>query len=127
MSARNKHHLRKAFGVICGTLPFIYLGVPISIGASKSRFLKPIADRLVSKFSKWKRNTLSLAGSICLVNSVITDSLVHTMMVYKWPSMLKSIQTAMRNFIGLGIFLGKVTSMLLGLNVVLLRGRGSRF
>ncbi|KAL8542918.1 hypothetical protein ACS0TY_003698 [Phlomoides rotata] len=84
-------------------LPFTYLGVPIFRGAPKACHLKGTADRIISKFACWKGSSLSLAGRACLVNSVIVSSLVHSMMIYKWPkSLLNKIDQAMRNFICTG-------------------------
>ncbi|KAL8527709.1 hypothetical protein ACS0TY_005524 [Phlomoides rotata] len=85
------------------TLPFIYLGVPIFWGAPKGALLRGTADCIISKFARWKGSSLSLAGRACLVNSVIVSSLVHSMMIYKWPrSLLNKIDKAMRNFIWMG-------------------------
>ncbi|XVE86635.1 hypothetical protein DITRI_Ditri18aG0050200 [Diplodiscus trichospermus] len=44
-----------------GQLPFIYLGVPLFVGSAKRRHLQHIADSILSKFSKWKGMTLSMA------------------------------------------------------------------
>lgn len=44
-----------------------------------------------------------MARRICLVESVIMSSLVHSMMSYRWPgSLLKDIDKVMRNFIWSG-------------------------
>ena len=41
--------LRSRTGMKTGSFPFIYLGVPIFIGAPKTRWLKPLADRVLAK------------------------------------------------------------------------------
>lgn len=41
-----------------GTLPFTYLGVPI---APRKAIFQPLADRILSKFSRWKGSSLSMA------------------------------------------------------------------
>ncbi|KAL8524002.1 hypothetical protein ACS0TY_013819 [Phlomoides rotata] len=82
-----------------GSLSFSYLGVPLFKGASRTGHLAALADSIISKFSKWKGHSLSLAGRKCLINSVIAASLVHSMMIYYWPrTLLKKIEDAMRNF-----------------------------
>lgn len=44
-----------------------------------------------------------MAGRICLVESLILGSLVHSMMVYRWPgSLLKELDSAIRNFLWTG-------------------------
>ena len=60
--------LRASIGMCSGSLPFNYLGVPIFFGTPKSRWLKPVADRILSKFDAWKGSTLSMAGCLALIN-----------------------------------------------------------
>lgn len=98
-----KHYFFNALRFAEGTVPFIYLGVPIFLGNPKLLHLKPTADKILMKFDKWSGSLLSLAGRICLVNSVIASSLTHSMMVYRWPrKLLKQVDRAMRNFIWKG-------------------------
>lgn len=97
VTTTNRYHLRRHMGVVQGSFPFIYLGVPIFLGASKSSVFKPIADKILSKFASWKCNSLSLTGRVCLVNFIITSSLVYIMMIYRWPRyILKKIDCAMK-------------------------------
>ncbi|KAK6158949.1 hypothetical protein DH2020_006263 [Rehmannia glutinosa] len=60
-------------GIHPGTFPTIYLGAPIFKGAPKIADLQPIFDKIILKFRRWKGSSLSLAGRVCLVNSVITS------------------------------------------------------
>ncbi|KAL8485254.1 hypothetical protein ACS0TY_027528 [Phlomoides rotata] len=99
----NRRYIQASLGIGIGDLPFTYLGVPLFRGAPKSMHLRGICDRILTKFAAWKGTALSLAGRVCLINSVITSSLVHSMMVYKWPrSLLARLEKAMRNFIWTG-------------------------
>ncbi|KAK6163792.1 hypothetical protein DH2020_000656 [Rehmannia glutinosa] len=92
-------------GIHPGAFPTVYLGAPIFKGAPpKVADLQPVFDKIILKFRRWKGSSLSLAGRVCLVNSVISSSFVHTMMVYKWPgTLLKQMERAMRNFIWTGM------------------------
>ena len=47
-------------------------------------WLKPIADKVCNKFSKWKGQTLSMVGRLLLIKSVITSSLLHSFDLYRW-------------------------------------------
>ena len=48
--------------------------------------------------------TLSLIGCLVLINSVILSSKIHSFMIYWWPSsLLKKLETAMRNFFWTGV------------------------
>ncbi|KAL8535288.1 hypothetical protein ACS0TY_011058 [Phlomoides rotata] len=90
-------------GITHGSLPMSYLEVPIFRGAPRVCHLASLADSIISKFAKWKGHSLSLAGRKCMINSVIAASLVYSMMVYYWPrTLMKKIETAMRNFLWTG-------------------------
>jgi hypothetical protein len=69
------------------SLPFHYIGVPLFKGAPRKSGLQPVAeaDKILSKFANWKGSSLSLAGRITLVNSVIQSSFLHSFAVYSWP------------------------------------------
>ncbi|KAL8546891.1 hypothetical protein ACS0TY_006561 [Phlomoides rotata] len=108
---RVKNAMLRTTGISEGALPFSYLGVPIFRGAPRTGHLVMMADSIIAKFSKWKGHALSLAGRKCMINSIIAASLVHSMMVYYWPrSLLKKIETAMRNFLWSGDISKKSTS-----------------
>lgn len=115
-----QRNMRRLTGIKIGSLPFTYLGVSIFRGKPKNIHLQGItlyrssqnyteaiylfiADETIQKFSRWKGNTLSLAGRRCLINSIIIGSLVHSMMVYKWhTTLLRKLETAIRNFLWTG-------------------------
>jgi ribonuclease HI len=95
--------LQSLVGMQIGQLPFSYLGVPLFRGKPRKAVLQPIADKILSKFAKWKGKSLSLAGRATLIRSVITGSFVHSFMIYKWPSSLLSlINRKLRNFLWTG-------------------------
>ncbi|KAL8522453.1 hypothetical protein ACS0TY_012565 [Phlomoides rotata] len=103
VSAQNRGYFRDTLTIGSADLPFTYLGVPLFRGAPKAHLLRGTADRIISKFAYCKGSSLSLAGRACLVNSVIVSSLVHSMMIYKWPRyLLNKIEQVMRNFIWTG-------------------------
>ena len=55
---------------------------------------------MLAKFDSWTSKTLSMAGRVALVNSVIYGSFLHSFMIYKWPLlMLKFMEKSIRNFI----------------------------
>ncbi|XP_057811447.1 uncharacterized protein LOC131025669 [Salvia miltiorrhiza] len=95
--------IQRALPFSFGGLPTTYLGVPIFIGRKRTAYFMPIYDRIVQKFARWKGIQLSIAGRLCLVQSVIQSSLVHSMMIYKWPkSLLHSLDRKCRNFVWSG-------------------------
>jgi len=66
-----------------GCLPFNYLGVPIFVGAPKSRFLQPFADKVKLKLASWKGKSLSMMGRIQLVSTMIMGILAYSFNLYK--------------------------------------------
>ncbi|KAL8546893.1 hypothetical protein ACS0TY_006563 [Phlomoides rotata] len=100
---RERRFMLRTIGISHSSLPFSYLGVPIIRRAPRTCHLATLADSIIIKFSKWKGYSLSLAGRKCMINFVIAASLVHSMMVYYWPrTLLKKVETAMRNFLWTG-------------------------
>lgn len=83
-------------GFCYGSLPFVYLGVPLFKGMPKTIYLKPIFNIIKAKLGAWK----GIIGRVQLVNSVISSMLVYTFHVYKWPkSLLNELSKLIRNFI----------------------------
>ncbi|XP_057791251.1 uncharacterized protein LOC131008384 [Salvia miltiorrhiza] len=100
ITVRTKRHVTRILALPTGDLPFTYLGVPMFRGKPKASHLQAIHDRIVNKFARWKGLQLSMAGRLCLINSVISSSLTHSMMVFRWPrSLLKNLDAKCRNFL----------------------------
>ncbi|XP_057811785.1 uncharacterized protein LOC131026023 [Salvia miltiorrhiza] len=103
VSTSMKRGINHVLSFTQGSDRIIYLGEPLFVGKPRASHLTSIKDRIVQKFSRWAGLHLSMAGRICLVNSVIQSSLTHTMMVYSWPkSLLHEIDRKCRNFIWTG-------------------------
>ncbi|GAU40289.1 hypothetical protein TSUD_362690 [Trifolium subterraneum] len=71
MSHARVHHIAQSLGFSVGTLPFIYLGVPIFKGKPKSIHFAPLLDKIKLKLAKWKASLLSYVGRVQLLKSVI--------------------------------------------------------
>ncbi|XP_057808540.1 uncharacterized protein LOC131023021 [Salvia miltiorrhiza] len=100
IAARTKRQVTRILALSTSDLPFTYLGVPMFRGKPKAFHLQAIHDRIVNKFARWKDLQLSMAGRLCLINSVISSSLTHSMMMFRWPrSLLKNLDTKCRNFL----------------------------
>ncbi|KAK3218686.1 hypothetical protein Dsin_012656, partial [Dipteronia sinensis] len=95
--------LQSLVGMQIGQLPFSFFGVPLFRGKPRKAVLLHITNKILSKFTKWKGKSLSLAGRATLIKSVITGSFVHSFMIYKWPSSLLSvINHKLRKFLWIG-------------------------
>ncbi|CAJ2645555.1 unnamed protein product [Trifolium pratense] len=103
ISATRTNRIADMLGFSIGTLPFIYLGVPIFKGKPKACHLQPIADRIKAKLAAWKASLLSIAGRVQIVKSIIHGMLIYSFMIYAWPiSLLKDVDRWIRNFIWSG-------------------------
>jgi len=69
-----------------GTIPFIYLGLPIGSDSRKLSFWKPVVDRIVSCLSKWKNKFLSFGGRLVLLKSVLSSLPVYFHSLFKAPA-----------------------------------------
>ena len=91
--------IRHILGIREGSLPFMYLGVPVFQGRPRMRYFQSIADKVRNKLSSWKGRLLSQAARGQLISSVIQGILVYSFQIYEWPStLLKKVQGWMRNF-----------------------------
>ncbi|KAK2646630.1 hypothetical protein Ddye_021825 [Dipteronia dyeriana] len=63
------------YGYISGQ--FVNCGL-LFLGKPRKTVLWPIADKILSKFAKWKGKSLSLADHATLFMSIITGSFVHS-------------------------------------------------
>ncbi|XP_057803558.1 uncharacterized protein LOC131018881 [Salvia miltiorrhiza] len=98
-----RRNITRELGFAVGCLPVTYLGVPIFTGHSRASYFTSIYDRIVQKFSRWNGLQLSIAGRLCLIRSVIQSSVIHSMMIYRWPkSLLHSLDKKCRNFLWTG-------------------------
>lgn len=72
---------------------FIYLGVPIFRGRSKTNYLQHLADKNKTKLTTWKTSFLSMVGRLQLVKYVAYSILIHSIKIYDWPvKLLKDIE-----------------------------------
>ncbi|CAJ2637186.1 unnamed protein product [Trifolium pratense] len=95
--------IASSLGFCIGTLPFMYLGVPIFKGKPKAVYFQPLVDKVKMKLASWKASLLTYAGRIQLVKSVIHSMLVYSITTYSWPiSLIKMLERYMRNFIWSG-------------------------
>ena len=56
-----------------GSIPFVYLGLPISGDVWRLSFWKPMIDRIIARLSVWKNKFLSLEGRLILLQSVLSS------------------------------------------------------
>jgi len=87
-----------------GSIPFVYLGLPIGGNARRLSFWDPLISRINSRLSGWRSRYLSLGGRLVLLKSVLSSLPVYALSFFKAPSgIVSSIESILNNF-----FLGGV-------------------
>ncbi|XP_024640546.1 uncharacterized protein [Medicago truncatula] len=69
-----------------GTIPFMYLGLPIGGDSRRLSFWKPVVDRIVARLSSWNNKFLSLGGRLVLLKSVLSSLPVYFLSFFKAPA-----------------------------------------
>lgn len=90
-------------GYAKGTLPFRYLGVPISSKKNSAVDCDMLVDKLTCRVKTWGTRNLSYAGRTQLVNSVLMHIHVYWSTIFLLPKkVMKSITVVCRNFLWSG-------------------------
>ena len=81
-------------------VPFKYLGLEVGGNPRKKLFWESIITKLKARLSVWKGRFLSMAGRICLINSVISAIPLYYPSLYRAPeTVCKSIISIQRRFL----------------------------
>jgi len=82
-----------------GSLPFVYLGLPIGGNARHLMFWEPIIDRIKARLLGWKSKHLSLGGRLVLLKSVLSSLPVYALSFFKAPTgIISSIESIFNCF-----------------------------
>lgn len=83
-----------------GSLPVMYLGIPLSNNKLKARDFGPLIENIHKKFNHWKNKLLNVSGRIELVNIVIHPMIQLWIRISQIPgSITKRINSLCANFI----------------------------
>ncbi|XP_020263024.1 uncharacterized protein LOC109839002 [Asparagus officinalis] len=90
-------------GISSGSLPVKYLGLPLSISYPKAKDFLPLIDKVRKKIEGWMTYSLSFAGRIELIKSVLFSTIAYWYFVYKLPnSTVRSLESIFANFLWKG-------------------------
>jgi hypothetical protein len=82
-----------------GSIPFVYLGLPIGGNARRLVFWEPLLSRLKSRLSSWNSKHLSLGGRLVLLKFVLSSLPVYALSFFKAPSgIISSIESILNCF-----------------------------
>ncbi|XP_073049432.1 uncharacterized protein [Primulina eburnea] len=87
-------------GFADGSLPFRYLGVPLAAARLKAADYSILVDTIARRINAWPRNSLSYAGKIELIRSMVQGVECFWLSMLHVPScVIDSIQSIFRKFV----------------------------
>lgn len=66
------NRIQVSTGMVCGNLPFRYLGVPMNSRKLSLASSEPLLHQIKARFSSWSTKMLSFAGRLVLIKTVIS-------------------------------------------------------
>ncbi|KAG7547431.1 Reverse transcriptase domain [Arabidopsis suecica] len=91
------------YGFPQGTLPIRYLGLPLMCRKLKISEYTPLLEKVKGKFSTWAVRSLSYAGRLQLIASVITGTVVFWISTFKLPKgCIREIESLCSRFLWSG-------------------------
>ncbi|KAJ6808104.1 uncharacterized protein M6B38_168475 [Iris pallida] len=67
------------FGFSTGTLPFSYLGCPLTCGRRNEGMFSYLLDKIRSKLTSWQNKILSLGGKLVLIKNILLSIPMYTL------------------------------------------------
>ena len=95
-------------------IPFHYLGIPIGVRSSNQVVWEPLISKFEAKLTKWNQKSLSMAGRVNLINSVLNALPIYLLSFFKLPQRIADrLVSLQRNFMWGG---GMIKRRFLGSN-----------
>lgn len=100
--------LSSQIGCKKGSLPFKYLGLPLSDSRLQRQEFTHLIQKIRNRLTGWASKLLSIAGRVVLINSVITTMPIYYMSVFRMPKwVLQEIDQIRRTFLWQGVTQGQ--------------------
>ncbi|CAN1153049.1 LINE-1 retrotransposable element ORF2 protein [Linum perenne] len=100
VSCEEEEEIIKTSGFLKGTLPFRYLGVPLTSGKLRKCDCKALIDSITARVTDWHARKLSYAGKCQLIDSVIGGKLQYWMTHFVLPSgVIKEVEQICNAFL----------------------------
>jgi hypothetical protein len=82
-----------------GSIPFVYLGLPIGGNPRRLAFWEPLLYRIKSRLSSWNSKHLSFGGRLVLLKSVLSSIPVYVLSFFKAPAgIISAIESILNCF-----------------------------
>ncbi|KAL0292609.1 UNVERIFIED_CONTAM: hypothetical protein Scaly_2581600 [Sesamum calycinum] len=100
---QQRQQLLDCVGFQEGSLPIKYLGIPLSSSRLTIADCRPLIDKVDTRLAGWNHQTLSYAGRLQLIKSVISTLHTYWASVFILPKgVLKMLERKMRTFLWQG-------------------------
>ncbi|GJQ94918.1 hypothetical protein Tco_0006057 [Tanacetum coccineum] len=86
-------NMASSFGCAVGSLPFIYLGLPIGFTMNRISSWKTLIDRFQSRLSSWKASLFSIRGRLTLIKAVLGSLGIYLSIFNALEIILKSLES----------------------------------
>ena len=99
----SKEELKAVIGVEEGKLPMKYLGIPLSANYLKAKNFPRLVDRCKEWIEGWMANSLSFAGRVELIKTVLLGTMQFWIQSFKLPiSIIKTLKCMLGKFLWRG-------------------------
>ncbi|XP_022003449.1 uncharacterized protein LOC110900899 [Helianthus annuus] len=93
-------NVAESMGCKAGALPFTYLGIKVGANMNRVSNWEPVVTTFKRRLSKWKANTLSIAGRLTLIKSVLDSLPTYYFSLFKAPKKVVDVlEGLMRRFL----------------------------
>ncbi|CAA7024778.1 unnamed protein product [Microthlaspi erraticum] len=92
--------MAESFGLLPGSLPVKYLGLPLLPHKMRKQDYQPLIDRVTARISSWPVKRLSFAGRLQLIQSVLSSMVNFWAAVFPLPmSCIKKLEQICNSFL----------------------------
>ena len=100
MEVSNIHNLANIIHCRVGSLPMIYLGMPLGTSYKTASIWNPILERMEKKLTSWKRLYLSKGGRLTLLKSTLSSLPTYYLSLFTVPkAVAMRLERIQRNFL----------------------------
>ena len=87
-------------GCKVGTLPSVYLGLPLGAHHKVSSMWDGVEERMKRRLALWKRQYMSKGGRITLIKSTLASILIYQLSLFRMPKLIaKRLEKLQRDFL----------------------------
>nr|XP_009800410.1 PREDICTED: uncharacterized protein LOC104246308 [Nicotiana sylvestris]XP_016445624.1 PREDICTED: uncharacterized protein LOC107770805 [Nicotiana tabacum] len=121
----NMEQLSLVVGGEVGSLPSIYLGMPLGARSKSKEIWNSVIEKCVKKLSRWKTQYLSMGGRLVLINSVLDSIPTYMMSLFPIPGgIIQRLDKLRRSFLWQGNKEKKVFHLVKWKSIIVMKRQG---